>query len=289
MDKTIEQQIAELWPDKCPKCNSPAWIGAFQVTCVSKSCSNGSEKEFEKYAKLLSKQIDDLIEQTPNPTLDMVGDGQLWVDSTQGQITFVSGGGGSGIDEDDEDTQPGLAAPRSFKWFDDLDSKVELALRPYGKARVSRCEYEDAFEVILYNPPTGLYISEKFTVEFAEDVAAGTGDRGFGDWMCRHLLDTFPRELDSAWGYKQVEQTFNSIVTDHLADPPDTIQTGAALQFWFDGPHTLQAPEGMTRALKIGQYMMEYRVTAIDRCNDTFTISKHRPLKREYKGEWVRP
>ena len=104
----IEKQIAELWPDKCPECGSPAWIGAFQVTCVSKSCRNGSEEEFERYAKLLSQQIDDLINQTPNPTLDFVSDLTVPRPShTQGQL-WVSGGG-SGIDEDDEDTNPGHA------------------------------------------------------------------------------------------------------------------------------------------------------------------------------------
>ncbi len=121
----LEEQIKQLWPDKCPECGSPAYIGMNNVQCVSKSCRNGSEEEFEKYAKLIGKQLDIAINEVPSVPRPSHGQGQLWVkDNKAGQIVFASGGG-SGIDEDDEDTQPGLQAPRSFDWFNDLDTGGE--------------------------------------------------------------------------------------------------------------------------------------------------------------------
>ena len=234
----IKQQIADLWPDKCPECGNPAWIGAFQVTCVMKGCRNGSEKEFEKYAKLITKQLDEVIEKIP---------GQLDID-------------------DDEPTHPGLQAPTSFGWFKGFNTKLEVTMRPFGKCWAWRCADEDSFDVMLYNKPTDLYVSEKFSLKTVTLFGDPT------EWLLKHVALNFPRCLEGAWRFKQVEPQFNEAITDHIATPPSHISTGSALQAWLDQEHTIKMSEGMTRHLSIGQTIDEWVVCKIDRCKDEFSI-----------------
>ena len=85
-DKTIKEQLAEKWPDSCPECGLPAWIGPVNITCVGKSCRHGSAEEQAEYMELFHREmnkalseLNELIETAPKPSL---------------------------IFEDDEDTQP---------------------------------------------------------------------------------------------------------------------------------------------------------------------------------------
>lgn len=199
------EEIAGLWPDKCPECGSEAYIGASEVRCVAhpKVCRNGWLPDHEKFLAHLQAEVDTTLEEV-NKAIDATPQPML-------KFMNLDGTFDDDIDED-APTNPGIAPMKGglASWlpegFDGLDAKVKLALRPFGEALVRRCVAEDAFEVILYNSQTRLAIRETFTVEFAKHMTGDTGDRDFGDWLCWYLLHTFPSELSKAWDYKQKDK-----------------------------------------------------------------------------------
>ena len=53
----IEKQMKELWPDTCPECSLPAWIGPVNVSCVGSTCRHEDKEERAKYSELLGEQL----------------------------------------------------------------------------------------------------------------------------------------------------------------------------------------------------------------------------------------
>ena len=252
--------IEELWPHTCPECGERAYIGGDgSVECVSSrwdGCRHASVEARKKYAELVVKNVDRVAREYT----------AQW-DDEDAEPKGLAGWLPDDID-DDEDTQP---QAKPFKWFpnpnlsdlfEGVEETLELALRPFGTVEVSRQEALDAIDIVLYNPPTALYLCETFELSVLKSIAENGGN--VADWLARHCVYQFPRELASAWDYKQHQAYFEDLVTPMT---PDDARPGATRD-----EYTFEAEAGMTKYLNIGQYIKGYRVVGIDRSKDTFTI-----------------
>lgn len=67
MSEQVKKNPDEFWPNKCPSCGNPAFLGFNQYKCVShpSACPNGNLDEHNEYLKTVAQEIEEASEEVP--------------------------------------------------------------------------------------------------------------------------------------------------------------------------------------------------------------------------------
>ena len=232
--------MSDRWPHKCPECGAPAYVGMNQVECVNRGCKHGSDETMRAWVLSETADVQEPLQR------EYKGE---WVNEEEPPPLTVDTpyDAFNDLDWEEADTHPNFSIPTWFKWFKDFDSKLSEEMKPYGKCWTKRCVAEDAFEVTLYNKPTNLYVSEKFSVEWCcaqHDPAA---------YLISYVVSNFPRALRQSWEFQR-----------HAEKPMlEAIKSGK-----------MQVDPEVLRHAVIGQTIEEYVITAMDRTTGAFSVKE---------------
>lgn len=227
-------KLRKIYPNNCPECGTMAYVGLNEIRCPNVRCKYGSEEERQRYYEAgRTKTVAEGENAPENP-------------SSPEETAF-----------EDADTDPQMDFG---KLFGQLDAKLEMALRPFGSVEVEPLQHFGEFRVTLYNPPTGLYVSERLSVDY---VTLYPNPQGFADFLAQRLQSTFPRELARAWARR----------VDDVDE--DTVLTNGYLKDLASNTGLYQLPKGTSLNYCLGDAFgskLKMRIVGIDRIHDQLRL-----------------